>query len=70
MSFAFRVGEDEWETVDGVEQRTILRFDEIFDVSPVTYPAYPETDVSLREGSRRKALVPDSWTPPSSMPGA
>jgi uncharacterized protein len=50
MSFAFRVGEDEWETVDGVDHRTILSFDEIFDVSPVTYPAYPETDVSLRTG--------------------
>jgi HK97 family phage prohead protease len=48
MSFAFRVAEDKWETVDGVDQRTILSFDEIFDVSPVTYPAYPETDVSLR----------------------
>jgi hypothetical protein len=43
------VGEDEWETVDGVDCRTILSFDEIFDVSPVTYPAYPDTDVSLRE---------------------
>ena len=48
MSFAFRVAEDDWETVDGVDRRTILRFDEIFDVSAVTYPAYPETDVALR----------------------
>ena len=48
MSFAFRVGEDAWETVDGINIRTIISFDEIFDVSPVTYPAYPETDVSLR----------------------
>jgi len=52
MSFAFRVAEDKWETVDGADQRTILSFDEIFDVSPVTYPAYPETDVSLRAGFR------------------
>ena len=50
MSFAFRVGEESWETVDGIDIRTILSFDEIFDVSPVTYPAYPETDVSLRDG--------------------
>ncbi len=48
MSFAFRVGEDSWETVDGLNIRTILSFDEIYDVSPVTYPAYPETDVTLR----------------------
>lgn len=50
MSFAFRVGEESWERVDGTDVRTILSFDEIFDVSPVTYPAYPDTDVSLREG--------------------
>jgi HK97 family phage prohead protease len=50
MSFAFRVGEDSWETVDGVKHRTILSFDEIFDVSPVTYPACPETNVAIRAG--------------------
>jgi HK97 family phage prohead protease len=47
MSFAFRVGEESWETVDGVNCRTILSFDEIFDVSPVTYPAYLATDMAL-----------------------
>ncbi len=51
MSFAFRVADDKWETVDGANLRTILSFDEIFDVSPVTYPAYPETDVALRARS-------------------
>ena len=49
MSFAFRVGDESWETVDGANIRTILSFDEVFDVSPVTYPAYPATDVSIRE---------------------
>ncbi len=48
MSFAFRVGEDRWDDVDGTRHRTILSFDEIFDVSAVTYPAYPDTDVALR----------------------
>jgi uncharacterized protein len=48
MSFAFRVAEDRWDEVDGARQRTIISFDEIFDVSPVTYPAYPDTDVALR----------------------
>ena len=50
MSFAFRVGEESWEKADGIDIRTILTFDENFDVSPVTCPAYPETDVSLRDG--------------------
>ncbi len=56
MSFAFKVGDESWETVDGVDVRTILSFDEIFDVSPVTYPAYPETDVSLREALNPREL--------------
>ena len=28
----------------------ITRISRLWDVSPVTYPAYPDTDVSLREG--------------------
>jgi uncharacterized protein len=48
MSFGFTVAEDSWDTVDGETRRTILRVDELFDVSPVTFPAYPETDASLR----------------------
>jgi uncharacterized protein len=48
MSFGFTVAEDSWDTVDGESRRTILRVDELFDVSPVTFPAYPETDTALR----------------------
>ncbi len=51
MSFAFTVrpdGEDVW-TEEGDELvRTIVSFGELFDVSPVTYPAFPQTDVSAR----------------------
>jgi uncharacterized protein len=53
MSFAFTVAEDgqEW-TRDPDESgnwtRTISKFSRIYDVSPVTYPAYPETDCALR----------------------
>jgi HK97 family phage prohead protease len=48
MSFGFTVAEDSWDTVDGETRRTIIRVDELFDVSPVTFPAYPETDTALR----------------------
>jgi uncharacterized protein len=48
MSFGFTVAEDSWDTVDGETRRTILRVDELFDVSPVTFPAYPETYTALR----------------------
>lgn len=49
MSFGFRVAEDEWfEDADGNVTRTILKFEELFDVSAVVFPAYPQTDAGLR----------------------
>lgn len=48
-SFGFIVEDDSWdEDEDGRMIRTINKFKRLFDVSPVTYPAYPETDVALR----------------------
>lgn len=48
-SFSFTVDADEWEYHDGEPAvRTITSFGEIFDVGPVTYPAYPATKVSAR----------------------
>ena len=50
MSFAFGSGvEDDWEEdTEGRLVRTIKRFKSLFDVSPVTYPAYPQTDAGFR----------------------
>ncbi len=48
QSFGFVVKNDSWETVDGEEIRTIGEVEELYDVSPVTYPAYPDTSVALR----------------------
>jgi hypothetical protein len=52
MSFGFRTVNDDWEiqTVDGEEVliRMLLEA-ELFEVSPVTFPAYPDTSVSLRD---------------------
>lgn len=47
MSFAFRVLDERWEKKDGVHIRTLTKL-RLFDVSPVTYPAYPATDVGVR----------------------
>jgi HK97 family phage prohead protease len=54
MSFAFGSDvEDDWtEAEDGILVRTIRRFGSLFDVSPVTFPAYPATDAGLRAISR------------------
>jgi len=52
-SFAFEVAEDEWtqhNTADGKSEwtRKIKKMKRLYDVSPVTYPAYPDTEVALR----------------------
>jgi len=48
-SFAFSVAKDSWtEDEDGNDIRTITKFARLFDVSPVTYPAYPDAAVGLR----------------------
>ncbi|WP_016854783.1 HK97 family phage prohead protease [Halomonas smyrnensis] len=50
-SFAFRVAPDgdEWrEEDDGLIVRTITRFSRLLDVSPVTYPAYPDAGAAAR----------------------
>lgn len=51
MSFGFTVAEDEWEVLDedsGRELRTITKIGRLYDVSPVTFPANPNTDVAMR----------------------
>lgn len=50
-SFAFSVAPngDTWdENEDGVIVRTITKFGRLYDVSPVTYPAYPDATVGMR----------------------
>lgn len=48
-SFAFTVAEDAWEEGEGgIWQRTLVRIGELLEVSPVTFPFYPETALALR----------------------
>jgi HK97 family phage prohead protease len=46
-SFGFRTVTDRWVTQDGENLRTLVEV-ELFDVSPVTYPAYAAASVSAR----------------------
>ena len=58
MSIGFRTITDEWNVEDGDPVRT-LRAVRLLDVSPVTYPAYPQTDVAIRSlAAFRETLVP------------
>jgi len=61
QSFGFTVEEDEWteNRETGEATRTITRFREIFDVSPVTFPAYPDTDVALRSLGEWRSKFPE-----------
>lgn len=46
-SFGFRTLTDEWAMEDGESVRTLVKV-RLFDVSPATFPAYPQTDLALR----------------------
>lgn len=62
-SFAFRVADDSWDEDDeGRLVRTIREFSELFDVSPVTYPAYPTTDAAPRTSPEPSEQAPSADT--------
>jgi len=54
-SFAFTVAEDDWRYFDDKPaERTIIKIGRLFDVGPVTYPAYEDTTVSARSLEKAK----------------
>lgn len=56
MSFAMQVMQDDWdETDEGTPLRTVREV-KLFDVSPVTYPAYEQTEIGLRSREARALL--------------
>ena len=54
-SFAFTVEEDDWMYNEGKMFRTIKKIDRLYDVAPVTYPAYQQTSVMARSIDAIKA---------------
>jgi HK97 family phage prohead protease len=61
QSFAFNILADEWKGLDTDKPtRTITEFEAIFDVGPVTYPAYQDTTVALRSMNEAKEVPPKS----------
>lgn len=47
MSFGFVVLKDEWRTESNADIRELMEV-KLYDVSPVTFPAYTQTDVGVR----------------------
>ena len=48
-SFSFTVAEDEWKHFDDKpSERTIVKIGRLYDIGPVTFPAYEDTTVGVR----------------------
>ena len=62
MSFGFRTISDHWEDINGEVVRTLIEV-KLLDVSPVTFPAYPQTEIAKRSmddwNKGRASVVPD-----------
>jgi len=56
MSFGFRTIDQMWEGEYPDEIRTLMKV-QLFDVSPVTFPAYPDTEVGLRSLEEHRKVV-------------
>lgn len=53
-SFGFSIKKDSFERRDGAQVRTIEKVKRLYDISPVTYPAYQDTTVALRNKRRHE----------------
>ncbi len=74
-SFRFVVGKDEWLYADEknalkYDQRTIIQVSKLYDVALVVYPAYKDTEASVRHLEERKAEYLRSQKPPVPEEGA
>lgn len=59
-SFAFTIAEDRWTFSNDPNTptfREILKIEELYDVSPVTYPAYPTTEAYARCAADNQAVL-------------
>jgi len=68
MSFGFQTIKDKWESEDKSNVTRELQEVRLFDVSPVTFPAYPQTTVAVRalveqlRGDKATATEPGNAT--------
>jgi HK97 family phage prohead protease len=54
-SFMFRVKTDSWSSgADGVDEREILEIEKLYELGPVTFPAYQTTTVAARSRNMSK----------------
>jgi len=65
MSFGFFVLEDIWLESEGTDVRELLKV-KLFDVSPVTFPAYAQTECNIRSAEEIYKGKPPKQTPQKS----
>lgn len=66
MSFAFGVEDDEWEKDEDDYPKRTIKDVKLYDVSVVTYPAYPQTTAAVR--SHLEELTTDQAVDNTSQP--
>jgi len=73
QSFGFTVETDQWEEKEGADTiRTLIKIRQLFDVGPVTFPAYPDTSVatrSLEEWRKQKSESNQNEPPDGTVDG-
>ena len=65
-SFGFTIEKDEWRKQNGVTYRYIKKVARLYDVSPVTYPAYPATTAALKATAEPRSV--DGTAKPQESP--
>jgi len=51
FSFTIAQGGEEWSVEEGRSVRTVKKIEQLYDVGPVTYPAYPDSGVAVAKRS-------------------
>jgi HK97 family phage prohead protease len=59
-SFSFTTDVDQWDMSGAIPIRTVVKVRKLYDVGPVTYPAYDQTSVACRSftDARSRAATP------------
>lgn len=55
FTFDMGAGDDEWDDDEAMPMRTIRRISSLYDVGPVTFPAYPTTSAGARSAEEIRA---------------
>jgi HK97 family phage prohead protease len=65
MSFGFSTIKDSWERIDGDKDIRTLEKVQLWDVSPVTFPFYKDTDVAVRSHEEWQKQTEQEAIPPA-----